>query len=126
MKNTTEPVKTVSVTFVNEVEEADIWILPQTEENLKTSLWGTATVSKLKAGEKKAVSVNDNGDGQFIVRIIDVGGAYYAASGVSLQNGYTIRFKTEDAMYESAIEVVDENGVLLFSKQAFQGVFGAR
>lgn len=30
--------KTISVTFINKVEEADIWILPQTEENLQTSL----------------------------------------------------------------------------------------
>ena len=30
----------IEVTFVNEVEDADIWILPQTEENLKTTVWG--------------------------------------------------------------------------------------
>ena len=28
-----------NITFINEVKEADVWILPETEENLKTTVW---------------------------------------------------------------------------------------
>ena len=45
------------ITFINGVKEADIWILPATEENLKTTLWGTATIAKLKTDEAHQLSL---------------------------------------------------------------------
>ena len=45
--------QTISVTLRNDAEEADIWILPQTAQNLKTTVWGTPTFSKVKAGERQ-------------------------------------------------------------------------
>lgn len=30
----------IKVNFVNEAEAAGIWILPQTEDNMKTTVWG--------------------------------------------------------------------------------------
>ena len=38
------------ITVVNEAVKADFWILPDTEANRKTSLWGTASADDLKAG----------------------------------------------------------------------------
>lgn len=117
--------KTISVTFVNDVEEADIWIMPHTQENLKTSLWGTATISKLNAGEKQTVSIGESEDEKYIVRIIDKDKAYYSASEMILETGYTVQFKTDDSKYEAAIVSLDQNGKEIASKKAFQGVFGA-
>lgn len=121
MKNKT---KVISVTFINDVEEADIWILPQTEENLKTSLWGTATIPKLKAGEKTTVKLSDSAD-KYIVRIIDVDHAYYSADDITLSDGYSIHFKTDERKHEAVISDIDESGNVISSKEAFQGVFGA-
>ena len=70
--------KEISVTFVNGVEDADIWILPQTDENLGTTLWGTPT---LKDSVKDTIGTCriEGGAENYIVRIIDADEAYYAA-----------------------------------------------
>lgn len=117
--------KTISVTFVNEVEEADIWILPQTEENLQTSLWGTATISKLKPGEQKTVGINGNQE-KYIVRIIDVDQAYYSANDIALDENYMIRFRTDESKFEAKLVTSDPEGNSVTSENIFQGVFGAK
>lgn len=117
--------KTISVTFINDVEKADIWILPQTKENLKTSLWGTATISKLKPGEKKTISINDFEEGRYIVRIIDDDKAFYSANDIVLKENYTIRFKTDETKYEAELVTLDQNGEAVSKTEAFQGVLGA-
>ena len=63
--------KEISVTFVNGVEDADIWILPQTDESLGTTLWGTPT---LKDSVKDTIGTCrvEGGAENYIVRIIDV------------------------------------------------------
>ena len=116
----------ISVTFLNNVEEADIWILPQTEDNLKTSLWGTPTFSKMIIGDQKTCTVSDEGTGRYIVRIIDSDQAFYAAGDIPLEDGYTIRFQTDETKYDAAISVLDQNGDTVFVKEnVFEGVFGA-
>ena len=121
----TEPNKTISVTFVNDVEKADIWILPQTEENRKTSLWGTATISKRDSGDKRTVEISSFDEGKYIVRIIDSDHAFYSADDMILGDNCTIHFKSDETKYESSIVVLDKDGKILYSKEAFQGVFGA-
>ena len=125
-KNVAEPGKAASVTFINEVEEADIWILPQTEKILKTTLWGKATIAKLKRGDNKKALLNTTENKKYIIRIIDVDSAYYAADDFVLDDNYVIRFYTSDSKYDSALEVFDEKGNISASKaDAFEGVLGA-
>lgn len=116
----------ISVTFVNEVEEADVWILPQTEENIKTSLWGTATISRLGIGESINVILNEGYDGEYyILRIIDEDHAFYSANGLKLLEGYTIVFKSEGSKYDASLEIYDENNDLVYAQDAFTGMLGA-
>lgn len=117
--------KTISVTFVNEVEEADIWILPQTEENLQTSLWGVATIPKLKSGVQKTVGINGNQE-KYIVRIIDVDQAYYSANDIALDENYMIWFRTDESKFEAKLVTSDPRGNSVTSENIFQGVFGAK
>lgn len=117
--------KTISVTFVNEVEEADIWILPQTEENLQTSLWGIATIPKLKSGVQKTVGINGNQE-KYIVRIIDVDQAYYSANDIALDENYMIRFRTDESKFEAKLVTSDPEGNSVTSENILQGVFGAK
>ena len=74
------------ITIVNEAVKADFWILPDTEANRKTSLWGTAS-----------------------------------ADGLTLAEGYTLRLTEEENLMAARIEVLDENGELIFSEPAFVG-----
>lgn len=111
-----------TITVINSVNDADIWILPQTEKNLKTTVWGTATVSKIKKGEGCKASLCKPGDnGLYLFRMIDTGSFYYSANGISLEDGWTVEIKeTDTANY--TLEVSDENG----KAQNTYEVFSAR
>ena len=125
-RNSMIDIPRLSVTFVNEVEEADIWILPQTEENLKTSLWGTASIRQLGTGESAEVVLNDGYDAaSYILRIIDDDHAFYSVNDLKLLDGYTIVFKYEGSKYDAVLEVYDENKGLIDSRDAFTGMLGA-
>lgn len=111
-----------TATFINDVNDADIWILPQTEKNLKTTVWGTATAAAVKKGESRSFELCEPGNGgMYIFRIIDTDGFFYSANNISLQAGQTLRIKENDVM-SFTLEVVDEKGAL----QSTYEVFAAR
>lgn len=117
-----EPTGNKTVTFVNSVRDADAWILPQTAANLKTTVWGTATVPKTKTGESQQVPLGRAGDGGlYIFRMIDADGFFYSANGIMLEDGWTLTIKGDD-LQEISIEVSNGDGVL---QNTFE-VFAAR
>lgn len=114
------------VTFVNNVETADVWVLPQTDENLKSSLWGTASAKNLEANTQCDIALSKADEQElYIVNIIDADHTYYSAKNLRLDDGYVIRFTTEDSKYDAYIEVLDADGAVLSKQAAFVGVFGA-
>ncbi len=115
---------TRTVVFISGIEDADVWILPQTEANMKTTVWGTAAVSDAKAGESVKAQIPEPGDdGQYIFRMIDAEQFYYSANGIVLEDGWTVSVKMEEGDLESVIlEVTDDAGVL----RATYSVFAAR
>ncbi len=111
-----------TVTVLNEVTDADIWILPDTDKNRKTSVWGTATVSKAPTGESCQAALCEPGDtGMYLLRMIDTESFYYSANGVALEDGWTMKI-SGDGFLSTVLEVTDENGVL----QNTYDVFTAR
>ena len=62
---------------------------------------------------------------KYIVRIIDTDKAYYSASDITLDDGYTVRFQTDETKFEAVIEVLDQSSEVVSSGKAFRGVFGA-
>ena len=125
--NSMEYIPTVSVSFQNEVEEADVWLLPQTEENLKTSLWGTPSAGALEKGESVELTLTNPGYAEaWLVRIIDRNKAYYSAQDLKLEDGYTVVFKSEGSKFDAVIELHDASGAVVFSAEAFTGVLGAK
>ena len=114
------------VTFVNDAAAADVWILPQTDKNLKSTVWGTATIAKLNAGEQREVRIAKPDDAEaFLIRILDGGHAYYAARDISLDDGCSIRFVSGDTMSDAVIEILDADGNVLHTQRAFVGALGA-
>lgn len=114
--------KSGTVTVINKIKDADIWILPQTEKNLKTTVWGTATVSKLKTSESRPTPLCEQGDdGLYIFRMIDTDSFYYSANGIKLESNDTLEIKENEAQ-ACALEVRDENGKV---KNTYE-VFSAR
>ena len=111
------------IPFANEVTDTDVWILPATEDNKKTSLWGKATLEKLPAGEEGAFSLEElGGSGLYLFRAIDTSGGFYAANDVFLDEGYSLRFTTEGGFSEAVLEVRDAQGVVVDTRSVFEGV----
>lgn len=118
----TPPASDQTVTFINGVKDADVWILPETEANRKTTVWGTATASDVKTDESRQAPLCDAGEsGLYLIRMIDTDHMFYSANGVALESGWTVRVAGEDLRSVTA-EVTDENGVL----QGTYEVFAAR
>ena len=110
----------VFITFRNEVETADIWLLPQTEENRHSSLWGTATLSELATGAESQVSLTAlGGPGTYILLAIDVEEMYYEASDVELAAGYTLRLSESDDPWTVTLDVTDASGAQVASYSVF-------
>ena len=112
-----EPTGNKTVTFVNSVRDADAWILPQTAANLKTTVWGTATVPKAKTGESRQVPLCEAGDGGlYIFRMIDADGFFHSANGIVLEDGWRVKVGGEDGV---VLEVWDVDGVLQNTHEVF-------
>ena len=114
-----EPTIIGSVTLVNNVQDTDVWILPQTEENLKPTLWGAATAAKVKTGESRSVSLCEPGDdGFYLLRMIDTEGFYYSANGLFLEANWTIQIKETD-QHSFTADVLNADGSLVATYELF-------
>ncbi len=108
------------ITFINSVKDADVWILPATEENIKTTLWGTATIAKLKAGEAHQLSLQAlGGPGDYIIRMIDTEGMYYATDRIPLEAGYSLQIKKDELPMSVVLEVTDADAGLVETCSVF-------
>ena len=109
-----------TVSFINEVKEADVWILSDTKENKKTTVWGKATVSKVKTGESRKAELCEAGDnGQYIFRMIDADSFFYSADGINLEPDNILKIKENDSQ-SVILEVTDENGALKNTYKVFK------
>ena len=114
----------MKIRFVNEVEDTDLWILPQTEKNLKTSLWGTATVAMLKKEDAIEVAIEETSDHLYILRLIDQRGALYSANDFELHDGDTIVFDAiDDDFVRARLTLLDKEGKeVKVAEEAFEGM----
>ncbi len=107
---TGDVVTDTNLTFVNGSEKMDVWILPETDENRKTSLWGKATLAGVASGESGALRASKPATVEtFIFRAIDEDKIYYEANGLVLEEGCTIRLKREEP-FKFTIEVSGGDG----------------
>ena len=105
------PAEEFDLTVVNELETADIWLLPQTEQNLHTTVWGAATLADLGSGGEGRLSLTAlGGPGVYILRGIDENGMYYAADGLTLEAGCALRLTDEEGPDAAALTVTDAAG----------------
>ena len=119
-----DPAEEPDLAFVNGLDTAaDVWLLPQTEENLRTTVWGAATLPELDAGGEGQLSLTAlGGPGVYILRVIDKDGMYYAADGVELETGCVLRLCESEDPGAATLEVTDVTG----AQVAVYSVFAAR
>lgn len=108
-----------NITIVNSVHEANIWVLPDTEANRKTTVWGAATAGNVPAGESRQAGIGKPGDdGHYLFRMIDTDKWYYSSENLVLEDGWTLEIKQEsDHVY--VIGVADKDGTLKASYEVF-------
>ena len=108
-----------TITITNRVYEASVWVLPDTEANRKTTLWGTPTVSKIGADESCQAGIGKPGDnGLYIFRMIDTEKMYYSSENIVLEDGWTLEIK-QDSTHVYVIEVTDKDGNLNATYEVF-------
>ena len=108
-----------TVTFINGLKEADVWILADTEANRKTTVWGTATISKAGTNESREAPLCEPGDsGLFMLRMIDTDHFFYSANGIAIEAGWTLRIEGGD-MDSVVIKVTDGDGALSGTYEVF-------
>lgn len=107
-----------TVVFVNGVQDADIWLLPQTEENLKTTVWGAASAADVKAGETHEIALGAANDGLYIFRMIDTDGMYYSADNLTLEGGFTLELTGSD-LRALTLTVTNEAGEQVVTYDVF-------
>ena len=80
-KTSNEP---ITVSFVDSVENADVWLIPDTEKNRKTSVWGTASIKNAEQEKEYSVSISKNPGDMYLLRMIDIRHIYYESKYQSL------------------------------------------
>ncbi len=105
-RNSMLPIECITVTFTNEINKSDVWILPETEENLKTTLWGEATAADLEKDESREVNPEPlDGVGTYILRIIDEDQMYYSANGITLKDRDKLVLRKGDNSMTAILDV---------------------
>ncbi len=101
----------ITISFVNEVEPSDVWIIENTEANKKTSLWGMASIEKAQLEKEYTVTVREDSNNSYLLHMIDTDGVYYSADNVTLKDGYSMNIYKGDGEFEEIIlSVYDESG----------------
>ena len=89
--------------------DADVWILPETEEILHTTVWGSATLRKTSPDVERPVALAAPGPaGLYVLRAIDTNGMYYAADEIALTDGDILRLSVRDL--QAVLTVEHANG----------------
>lgn len=110
----------IEISFTNQLNETDIWIIPDTESNRKTTIWGTATLSKMKINDKKSASiVESENSNSYLIRLIDVDKMFYSADAVIINNNASIIIKKGNEPMSAIVEVYDSNGKINASYEMF-------
>ena len=111
-----------TVTFVNEIQEASHWFLPDTEENRKKSLWGEASVaavSGLKTNQATEIVIEGTEESdQYLLRMIDTDQIYYAFDSLVLKEGCSLRFYRDSSAFEEVsleVQYPDGEEAVLYS-----------
>ena len=108
-----------TITITNRVYEASVWVLPDTEANRKTTLWGTPTAGKIGVDESCQAGIDKPGDnGLYMFRMIDTEKMYYSAENIVIEDGWTLEIK-QDSTHVYVIEVTDKDGNLNAAYEVF-------
>ena len=104
------PEEIITISFVNSIQTADVWIIPDTEENRKTSVWGTADLKNAEPEKEYSVPIQRNDGDTYLLRMIDKDHTYYESKSIMLKEGYSvIVYCSEKSNLDIRLAVYNEN-----------------
>lgn len=112
---------TIEITVLNQINTADIWVIPDIEKNRKTTVWGTATLSKLDVETGTVAYISESSDGMYLIRMIDENQMFYSADAVQLENNQSIVIREDAESRITIIEVYDAQGTKISEYEMFAG-----
>ena len=105
------------ILFINEVEQTDVWILPDTEAN-RDLPYSTPTIDELEENGQSRLSLQAlGGPGMYVVHMFAAEGMYYGVYEVPLEAGYTLKFRRQD--WGWMLDVTDKHGKDVASLEVF-------
>ena len=111
--------RTINISFTDDVEPASVWILRDTEENRKISIWGTAMIKPDTVGSEVSADVPYAEDAKYLFRMIDDEGIYYSGDIPELRDGWNLRIYAIDDHWNMQLDVFDETGELRYECEIF-------
>lgn len=110
----------VTIKLENQVETADIWIMEDTPEKRKQSVWGDATIKECAVNEPLEVMLGSvSKDDLCIVRMIDDRGLYYESYNIEITDGKSVEIKSKENGLPTVVCVCDSEGNLINEYEMF-------
>ena len=112
----------VNISVINKIKKANLWVLKDTEENRKVTVWGPATVSDFDVELEQAITVYADTAEQnhrFVINMIDEGEMYYSACEVVLEDGYRMVIREGEEIMSAFVDVYDEKENLIAQYEMF-------
>ena len=107
------------ITFENDVQPGQVWILKDTEINRHTSVWGTAMIDADEPGKEYHPGIPKSDDDKYLFRMIDTDGIYYEADIPELQNNWKIKVFSKDNDTSIHLQIYNENDGLVNDCEVF-------
>lgn len=109
----------IEISVMNKIKTADIWILPDTEKNRKTTVWGKATFPKLQVQDNKTTAKITSDADKYIVNMIDIDKMYYSAVSIELEEHQSIVIREGDELMSAFVDVYSDDGAKLAEYEMF-------
>ena len=111
--------RTINISFMDNAEPGSVWILRDTEENRKISLWGTAMIKPDTVGTEVSADIPYAEDAKYLFRMIDDDGIYYSGDIPELRDGWKLDIHQIGEYWNFQLDVYDENGELRYECELF-------
>ena len=110
----------ITVSIVDDVAPSSVWIIRDTPENRKTSVWGTAMVKPSELGKEYSFDIPLSDDEKYLFHMIDEDGIYYSADIPKLLDGWKVRiYADENSSDEVILQIYDASGALISECSVF-------
>lgn len=112
-------VQTITISFIDDIEPSSVWIIRDTPDNRKTSIWGTAMIMPMELGTEYSSSIPLSEDNKYLFRMIDENGIYYEADIPELLDGWKIKAYRDGSDMGIFLEIIDNAGNIKYKCDVF-------